>query len=233
MKRSIQLFSFIFLALTATACGGYDHDGDAGGGATVIGTFQAGLQEDDPAVRIEDQLEVHEVDPDDDEFVADDLAPGDITIIIETDDLRGEITVRDTLPGEVVEVSVREEGGSLVIRIERRVPRADDDHHHHDDDIVLSAHHIDHKMRAGVHDGDLIITGHHIKVKGKGCSTIINGDLIIEGHHIDVKDLHVRGEVWIADGAHHVKVKQTDHCHDHDHHDHHDHHDDHHDHHDD
>lgn len=239
----LPILIFPMFALLLTACGS-PGDGDANDGATVIGALQAGLHARQPDIRVEDRAAVHGVEVEDDGFVADDLEPGDITIIVQTDDLHGEITVRNTLPGEIVEVSVREDGGSLVIRIERRVPRADHDHDHgdhhdHDDDIVFSRDHAKHRLEAGVHDGNLIITGNHIKVKGRGCSTIINGDLIIEGDHVEVKDLIVRGDIYVARGTHHVKVKEKKNCrgrhdhnhgrddhhdrHDHDHHDRHDH----------
>lgn len=220
MIRTLTWLSTACLALFATACGGLDDDHGTYQGATVIGTLESGLHAERPDVRVIVGDFEQEVAVADEEFVAAGLFGGDMTIRVETDDLSGEITIRDTQPGEIIEVSVREDRGGIVIRVERRIHRDPHDHHHHDDDIVLSADDLKYDMPAGVHDGDLIITGDDVKVKGHKCATIINGDLIIEGSHVEVKYLLVRGRVIVADGTHDVKIKAPKHCH-HGHHHHH------------
>lgn len=140
---------------------------------------------------------------------AEELPTGDVVVEIERDGVRGQITVTDVQPGEVIEVSVSGDGGALVIRVERRtVPEpapADGD-----GPLVLASHHQVVQLGPGVHRRDIIITGHHIVLLGD-CDegTIIEGDLIIEGHHAVVLGLEVTGRVDFARGSHHVRYSPT------------------------
>lgn len=227
----------LFFALVVLLSGcGVDTGGD-GTGPAVLGTLTEGLREAGPQVHIAVAGFIRSVDIDDDAFLAEDLMEGDVTIVIEAGDMRGEVLVRDAERGELIEVEARRDADTLVIEVTRRVQQRPEDpeHEHGDDDIVLAADDLHYEMRAGVHDGDLIITGDDIKVKGTGCATVVTGDLIIEGSHVEVKYVHVLGRIRVADDVHDVKIKNKKHCdHHHGHHDrdhghrHDDHHHDHH-----
>jgi hypothetical protein len=148
-------------------------------------------------------------------FVVREVPSGDCVFAFEAAGLRGSVTIDAVKAGEVIEVSVRVEGSSLVITITRRDVSSEPPREVADTSggpLEIRANNVCYFLRAGTYNRDIAILGNNVSLFGAGsCGaserTILNGALTVRGNNAIVQDIELRGAVTIT--GNNARVQDT------------------------